>query len=82
MKFGNPQVIENMERETGIEPATSSLGMLSSFANKKLMRPWTTFLIICAHGNHRLWSKTRLNELIELIRAVRVLAPENQASKS
>ncbi len=26
MKFENSQAIENMERETGIEPATSSLG--------------------------------------------------------
>ena len=26
MFFGSSQVIENMERETGIEPATSSLG--------------------------------------------------------
>ncbi len=71
-----------MERETGIEPATSSLGMLSSFANTQLMRPWTTFLITCTHERHRFWSQTRLNELIELNRAVRVLASENQASKS
>jgi hypothetical protein len=35
-----PQVIENMERETGIEPATSSLGNRVSFVNKEQMRPW------------------------------------------
>jgi hypothetical protein len=33
------QVIENMERETGIEPATSSLGKRSSVENKELTRP-------------------------------------------
>jgi len=71
-----------MERETGIEPATSSLGMLISIENKELMRPWTTILTICTHGRHRFCSKTRLKELIELIRAVRVLASENQVSQS
>jgi hypothetical protein len=30
--FGSSQVIENMERETGIEPATSSLGSWHSTA--------------------------------------------------
>ena len=30
MFFGSSQVIENMERETGIEPATSSLGSCHS----------------------------------------------------
>src|SRR5579883_895302 len=34
----NSQAIENMERETGIEPATSSLGNSISIQNKKLMR--------------------------------------------
>ena len=71
-----------MERETGIEPATSSLGIRTWFVNKELMRPWTTILIICTHGNHRFCSKARLNELIELIRAVDVLAPENRVSQS
>jgi hypothetical protein len=33
------QVIEKMERETGIEPATSSLGKRSSVENKELTRP-------------------------------------------
>ena len=29
-----------MERETGLEPATSSLGIRSSFDNKEHLRPW------------------------------------------
>jgi hypothetical protein len=29
-----------MERETGFEPATFSLGIHTSFANKEHMRPW------------------------------------------
>jgi hypothetical protein len=80
--FGSSQAIENMERETGIEPATSSLGMLVSVEKQRLMRPWTTILTICTHVRHRLRSKTRLNELIELIRAVQALAPENRVSQS
>ena len=32
MFFGSSQVIENLERETGIEPATSSLGSWHSTA--------------------------------------------------
>jgi len=56
--------------------------MWISVANKELMRPWTTILTIGTHGRHRFCSKTRLNELIELIRAVRVLAPENQVRQS
>ncbi len=32
--------IENMERETGFEPATSSLGICMVFVNKELMRLW------------------------------------------
>jgi hypothetical protein len=43
-------LIEKMELETGIEPATSSLGIWGSFVNKELMRPRTTILIICTHG--------------------------------
>jgi hypothetical protein len=57
------QLIENMERETGIEPVTSSLGTCSSIDNKELRRPWTTILIICTHGRHRFSEKALLNEL-------------------
>ena len=31
------------ERETGIEPATSSLGNWRSIENKEQWRPWTSF---------------------------------------
>jgi hypothetical protein len=31
---------QKMERETGFEPATSSLGTCTSFGNKELLRPW------------------------------------------
>jgi hypothetical protein len=37
--INHSQVIENMERETGIEPATSSLGIRRSFENKEQQRP-------------------------------------------
>src|SRR5579883_1793583 len=40
------QAIENMERETGIEPATSSLGTYPAFVNKQLMRSGCCILII------------------------------------
>ena len=33
------QVIEKMERETGLEPATSSLGISASIENKSRRRP-------------------------------------------
>ena len=33
------QVVEKLERETGVEPATSSLGNYVSIVNKQLMRP-------------------------------------------
>ena len=40
-QFGDGlQVIEKMERETGIEPATSSLGIQYSFVNKGKRRSW------------------------------------------
>ena len=38
-KMNSSQVIENMERETGIEPATSSLGSWHSTA-ELLPRSW------------------------------------------
>jgi hypothetical protein len=37
-------LIEKMERETGVEPATSSLGNYPSFAHKRLMRSGCWFL--------------------------------------
>ena len=56
-----------MERETGIEPATSSLGIWQSFVNKELMRPRTTILIICTHGVTALCEKARPNALIAFL---------------
>src|SRR5690349_8970230 len=35
-----PQVIEKMERETGFEPATSSLGISAEIESKNQRRPW------------------------------------------
>jgi hypothetical protein len=75
-------VAEKMGRETGLEPVASGLGTRTWFVNKELMRPWTTILIICTHGNHRNCSTDRLNELIELSRAVDVLAPEDHVRQS
>ena len=45
-----PQVIEKMERETGFEPATSSLGIWYAIENKDQMRPR---LCILTTANHR-----------------------------
>jgi hypothetical protein len=43
------QVIENMERETGIEPATNSLEECVSIANKRLQRSWRAILTTDTH---------------------------------
>jgi len=42
-KQESAQVVDNKERETGIEPATSSLGNWRSIENKEQQRPWTSF---------------------------------------
>ena len=49
MFFGSSQVIENMERETGIEPATSSLGSWHSTA-ELLPRSWIVRYLTVRHG--------------------------------
>ncbi len=36
--LGGPELI--LERETGLEPATSSLGNYATIVNKELMRSW------------------------------------------
>ena len=64
MNFGSSQVIENMERETGLEPATSSLGIRSSFDNKERLRPWRHFLNIDDHAESVSCEKARLNAVI------------------
>jgi hypothetical protein len=56
-----------MERETGIEPATSSLGIWGSIVITELMRPRTTILIICTHGVTALCENTRLIALIAFL---------------
>ena len=49
MKSGS-QVIDKKERETGIEPATSSLGILVLIVYQQLMRTRRTILAIEHHG--------------------------------
>jgi hypothetical protein len=41
-----PKKLDFMERETGVEPATSSLGNYHSFVNKRLMRLRRRFLVM------------------------------------
>jgi hypothetical protein len=43
------QIVEKMERETGIEPATNSLEECVSIANKRLQRSWRAIL---THDTH------------------------------
>jgi hypothetical protein len=62
--FGSSQVIENMERETGIEPATSSLGIQLAFVNKEQMRPWRLILTIEVNGGSATYDKSVLNAVI------------------
>jgi len=65
LDFSMPlEVIEKMERETGLEPATSSLGIRSSFDNKELLRPWRHFLYIDDHAESVFGEKARLNAVI------------------
>ena len=44
-KLWLPEDIEKLERETGVEPATSSLGIWLSIVNKRLRRQWRGFLV-------------------------------------
>ena len=60
-------MIENMERETGIEPATSSLGIWGSIVITELMRPRATILIIWTHGVTAFCEKTRLIAFIAFL---------------
>ena len=76
--------VDGHEHTLPFEPQTSQAltGNGSLVNGKGSMRwlthaSWTTILTMCTHVRHRFCSSTRLNELIELIRAVRVLAPEN-----
>jgi hypothetical protein len=44
------QTVDSMERETGFEPATSSLGIQLAFVYKEQMRPWRLILTIEVNG--------------------------------
>jgi hypothetical protein len=48
------QVVEKMERETGIEPATNSLEGCGSVENKEQLRSWRRILTIIFHRVPRL----------------------------
>jgi hypothetical protein len=62
------QIIDSMERETGIEPATSSLGKRSSIVNKGLWRSWRSTQCIEIHGVSSGLVETRLNALIAFLK--------------
>jgi hypothetical protein len=49
-----------MERETGIEPATYSLGIKLSFDHKEQMRPWRLILTIEVNGVSATYGKSVL----------------------
>jgi len=53
-----------MERETGIEPATSSLGIQLAFVNKEQMRPWRLILTIEVNGVSATYGKSVLKAVI------------------
>jgi hypothetical protein len=55
-------MIENMERETGIEPATSSLGISVLIVYQQLMRTRRTILYIEHHGE----SATYYNSVLKV----------------
>ncbi len=70
--FGSSQLIENMERETGIEPATSSLGNWRTFVNKEQIRPWRSILTIEVNGGSVTYGKSVLNAVIAVIGTVAI----------
>src|SRR5215472_5706372 len=43
------KILKKMERETGIEPATSSLGRCAAIENKEQLRPWRCILTTASH---------------------------------
>ncbi len=69
MDLEDSQVIEKMERETGLEPATSSLGRESSFENKEQLRQRRQTQVIQNQGNHAFLPRTGLIA----VNAVRIL---------
>ena len=65
------QAIDSMERETGIEPATSSLGKRSSIENKELTRPLRCILTTENAEKTTSASQTALNGVIGVKNSVR-----------
>ena len=61
---------EIMERETGVEPATSSLGIWSWIVNKEHMRPRRQILNIENHAVSAFFAFALLNALIAVTRRV------------
>lgn len=59
------EVVEDMERETGIEPATSSLGKYLAIVNKGLRRLWRSFLVRSFAVN-RAFSDLLLSKVIKV----------------
>jgi len=61
-----------MERETGIEPATSSLGIQLAFVNKEQMRPWRLILTTEVNGVSATYTKSVLNAVIAVSRPMAI----------
>jgi hypothetical protein len=61
-----PQVIEKMERETGFERATSSLGKRISIVNTGVRRSWRSFLVREVFCFQRLVFRSHLIEVIKV----------------
>jgi hypothetical protein len=66
VKIEGFQVIEKMERETGLEPATSSLGKRISIVNRGLRRSRRCFLVKEVFCFQWWLSKSCLNEVIKV----------------
>jgi hypothetical protein len=62
--MANSQVVEKMERETGFEPATSSLGIRLSFEYTEHMQPWRHLLIMTSHDESAFCEFALLNAVI------------------
>jgi len=54
-------VIDSMERETGFEPVTSSLGSRCSIDNKEHMRLWRNILTSVSHRKSTLYRESDVN---------------------
>src|SRR5262249_34170974 len=61
------QVIEKLERETGLEPATSSLGIRLSFEYTEHMQPWRHLLITESREESAFCEFSLLNAVIAVM---------------